>query len=148
MQSEDIDALPVVENHKTKKLIGIVTDRDLAVRVVGESRDARNTQTADIMTSHPVVCHPADDLNMTLEAMASHHINQFPVVDEKGQMVGMVAQVDVANGLNNDDKAEQMSKPDLMSSLWRTPIQVGSDVGGLPVIVIREKHDLPLTRLR
>ncbi len=50
MQSENIGALPVVENHETKKLIGIVTDRDLAVRVVGASRDATNTLVSDVMT--------------------------------------------------------------------------------------------------
>ena len=87
MQSEDIGALPVVENHETKKLIGIVTDRDLAVRVVGASRDATNTSVSDVMTPNPVTCHPADNIDTVLTLMASHQIRRIPVVDEQGQVV-------------------------------------------------------------
>lgn len=115
MQTEDVGALPVVESHETKKLIGIVTDRDLAVRVVGASRDATSTLVGDVMTPNPVVCHPADDLDTALELMASHQIRRIPVVDELGQVVGIIAQADVAIRLNHD-KAGQMlgeiSQPD------------------------------------
>lgn len=116
MQTEDVGALPVVENHETRKLIGIVTDRDLAVRVVAASRDATNTQVGDVMTPNPVVCHPADDLNTTLEVMAGHQIRRIPVVDENGQVVGIISQADVATRLNNRNKTGQMieeiSQPD------------------------------------
>lgn len=119
MQNEDIGALPVVENHETKKLIGIVTDRDLAVRVVGASRDATNTLVGNVMTPNPVVCHPLDDLDATLEVLASHQIRRIPVVDEHGHVVGIIAQADVAIHLNHD-KAGQMlgeiSQPDLVSA--------------------------------
>jgi len=117
MQSENVGALPVVENHETKKLIGIVTDRDLAVKVVGARRDTTNTRVGDVMTRNPVVCHPADDLDTTLEVMASHQIRRIPVVDENGQVVGIIAQADVAIRLDNHDKVGQMvgqiSQPDL-----------------------------------
>lgn len=116
MQNADIGALPVVENHKNKKLIGIVTDRDLAVRVVGASRDATETRVGDVMTPNPVICHPADDLEAALEVMASHQIRRMPVVDEHGQVVGIIAQADVAMRLDNHDKVGQMvdeiSQPD------------------------------------
>ena len=116
MQTEDVGALPVVENHETRKLIGIVTDRDLAIRVVGASRDATNTQVKDVMTPNPVACHPADDLEATLEVMASHRIRRIPVVDEHRQVVGIIAQADVAIRLDNHDKVGQMvdeiSQPD------------------------------------
>lgn len=119
MQSEDIGALPVVENHETKKLIGIVTDRDLAVRVVGASRDTTNTQIRDVMTPDPVVCHPANTIDMVLEIMASHQIRRVPVVDEDGHVVGIIAQADVAIRLDNHDKVGQMigqiSQPDLVT---------------------------------
>lgn len=116
MQNEDIGALPVVGNHKTKKLIGIITDRDLAVRVVGASRDATNTQVGDVMTPDPVACHPTDDLDAALEVMANHRIRRVPVVDEHGQVVGIIAQADVAIRVDNHDKVGQMvgqiSQPD------------------------------------
>ena len=118
MQSENVGALPVVENHETKKLIGIITDRDLAVRVVGASRDATSTQVSDVMTPNPVFCHPADDLDRTLEVIASHQIRRIPVVDKGGQVVGIIAQADIAIRLDNHDKAGQVvgkiSQPDLV----------------------------------
>jgi CBS domain-containing protein len=117
MQSENIGALPVVENHETKKLLGIVTDRDLTVRVVGASRDANTTHVSDVMTSNPVTCHPTDDLDSTLEVMASHKIRRIPVVDDKGSVVGIIAQADIALHLDNHHKVaqivEQISLPDL-----------------------------------
>jgi CBS domain-containing protein len=116
MQTEDVGALPVVENHETRKLIGIVTDRDLAVRVVGASRDATNTSVGDVMTPDPIVCHPLDDLDTTLRVMARHQIRRIPVVDEHGQVVGIIAQADVAIRLDNHDKVGQIigeiSQPD------------------------------------
>jgi CBS domain-containing protein len=119
MQSEDIGALPVVESHETKKLIGMITDRDLAVRVVGASRDATNTKVSDVMTSKLKVCYPTDDLDATLEVMATNQIRRIPVVDEHGSVVGIIAQADVATRLTNTDKAGhmigQISQSDLVS---------------------------------
>ena len=116
MQTEDVGALPVVENHETGKLMGIVTDRDLAVRVVGASRDATNTLVGDVMTPDPVVCHPLDDLDTTLETMARYQIRRIPVVDEAGQVVGIIAQADIAIRLDNHGQVGLMigeiSQPD------------------------------------
>ncbi len=109
MQSENIGSLPVVENHETRKLIGIITDRDLAVRVVGASRDATNTQVGDVMTPNPVACYPADSLDTALEVMSSHQIRRIPIIDEEhGQVMGIVAQADMAIHLDNPDKLERM----------------------------------------
>jgi CBS domain-containing protein len=92
MQSEHIDGLPALGNHQTKKLIGIVTGRALAVRIVGASRDAINTQASDVMTPNPLIYHPLlDDLDTTLEMMANHQIGRILVVDEDGQVVGIIA---------------------------------------------------------
>lgn len=121
MQSENIGSMPVVENLQTKKLIGIITDRDLAVRVVGASRDATSTRVSDVMTPNPVVCHPGDDLDSTIEVMASHQVRRIPVVDENGQVVGIIAQADIATRLNNQVKTGRMigqiSQPDLIASM-------------------------------
>ncbi len=121
MESENVGALPVVESHATKKLIGIVTDRDLALKVVGANRDAASTKVVDIMTPNPVVCHPNDDLDSTLEVMAHHQIRRIPVVDKAGQVVGIIAQANIAIRLDNHDKAGQVvgkiSQPDLVPSI-------------------------------
>jgi CBS domain-containing protein len=120
MQSEDIGALPVVDNHDTKKLIGIITDRDLAIGVVGASRDTTDTEVHEVMTPNPIVCHPADNLDTTLEVMASHQIRRIPVVDEQGCVVGIISQADIVIHLDNNSKVahmiEQISQPDLVVS--------------------------------
>lgn len=121
MESENVGALPIVESHAMKRLIGIVTDRDLALKVVGANRDATNTKVGDIMTPNPVVCHPNDDLDSTLEVMAHHQIRRIPVVDKAGQVVGIIAQADIATRLDNHDKTGQVvgkiSQPDLVPSI-------------------------------
>lgn len=120
MQGENVGSIPVVENHETKKLIGIITDRDLAVRVVGASRDATSTQASDIMTPQPLTCYPTDDLDSTLDAMANHQIRRIPVINQDGQLVGIIAQADVATRLHNLNKVGQMlgqiSQPELVSA--------------------------------
>ncbi len=115
MQNDDIGSIPVVSDHDSKRLIGIVTDRDLALRVVGASRDATSTLVSDVMTHNPVVCHETDDLNSTLEVMARHQIRRIPVVDASGCVVGIIAQADVALHLEDSNKVgemiEQISQP-------------------------------------
>ena len=121
MQSEDIGSLPVVTDHETKKLIGIVTDRDLALKIVGGSRDATVTQVSEVMTPNPVVCHPSDALDGMVELMASHQIRRLPVVDEGGRVVGIIAQADVAIHLQDQDKVGeivgQISQPDAVTAV-------------------------------
>jgi len=120
MQSEDIGSMPVVTDHDTKRLIGIVTDRDLALRVVGAGRDVTNTPVSYVMTPTPVMCSPSDDLDATLELMAHHQIRRIPVVDEDGCVVGIIAQADIAIQLRDTDKVgeilNQISQPDPVST--------------------------------
>src|SRR5260370_711586 len=69
MKAQDIGAVPVVDGHETKKLVGIVTDRDLALKVVAEGRDPRQTRIEEIMSRNLVMCNLQDDLQLALEAM-------------------------------------------------------------------------------
>jgi CBS domain-containing protein len=92
MQTEDIDVLLVVANYQHKKLIGIITDRDIALRVVGKGRNADTTEINEIMTANPIVCHPLDDLDTTLDGMVSHNIRRVPVVDRDTRVMGIIVQ--------------------------------------------------------
>jgi CBS domain-containing protein len=116
MQRENVGALPVVESHELKKLIGIITDRDLAVRVIGASRDSTATSVGDVMTANPQSCQPTEDIDATLQRMSTHQIRRLPVVDKEHHVVGIISQADVATRLENDNKAgkmlEQISLPD------------------------------------
>lgn len=101
-------------------MIGIITDRDLSIRVVGASRDTTNTQVHEVMTPNPMVCHPTDNLDKTLEIMATNQIRRIPIIDTTGGVVGIISQADIAIRLDNNSKTghmiEQISQPDLVAS--------------------------------
>src|SRR5438445_814105 len=69
MKTENVGSIPICENRDSKKLIGIVTDRDLAIQVVAAAKDPHAVKASDIMTGNPITCRPDDDLQTALEAM-------------------------------------------------------------------------------
>ena len=95
--------------------MGIVTDRDIAVYVVAKGREANTTQVASVMTRNPLTCRPEDDVQIALDAMKSHQVRRIPVVNGDGQLVGIIAQADVATRTQATEKkaemVEQISKP-------------------------------------
>jgi CBS domain-containing protein len=99
MKTKDIGPIPVVQTEEDNLLIGIVTDRDLALKVVGEARDPRCTRIADVMTRDPVTCRRADTVEEVLRAMSDNHVRRIPVVDRRDRLIGMIAQADVATRL-------------------------------------------------
>ncbi|RIK42452.1 MAG: hypothetical protein DCC55_08775 [Chloroflexi bacterium] len=115
MKSEDIGPVPVVENHETKKLVGIVTDRDLAIKVVAEGRDPKQTRVEEVMTRELVTCRPEDDLQQVFQAMADHQVRRIPVVTTDGRIVGIIAQADIATRVDQPEPTaevvEEISRP-------------------------------------
>src|SRR4029079_1272266 len=104
MQIHDVGAMPVVADHGSKKLIGILTDRDIALRVVGADRETKGTWVADVMTPNPVACHPNDNIDLAIEAMSLNRVRRIPTVDDNGQLIGMISQADVATRLHDTRK--------------------------------------------
>jgi CBS domain-containing protein len=102
MKSENIGSVPVIENEQTKKLVGIVTDRDLALKIVAAGLDAKSTKV--------VTCLAGDDLQKALDAMAEHQLRRIPVVDNDNKVVGIIAQADVATRGNQPEKTAEMVK--------------------------------------
>jgi CBS domain-containing protein len=96
MKREDVGFLPVVKDREDKKLIGVVTDRDLVLNLIAETRQADVTTIADIMAAKPVTCRADDDVERAMSAMAQHQIRRVPIVDESEQIVGIIAQADIA----------------------------------------------------
>ena len=96
MKAQDVGAMPVIDSHEKKQLIGIVTDRDLALKVVAEGLDSRKTTVKDVMSGKMVVCKIDDDWQIALDAMAKHQLRRIPVVDDQGRIAGIIAQADVA----------------------------------------------------
>jgi CBS domain-containing protein len=92
MKREDVGSLPVVDGDT---LVGIVTDRDIVLRVVAEGREPRSTTVGEVHSDDPVAVEPEQDFDEALQRMARHQVRRLPVVDG-GRLVGVVAQADVA----------------------------------------------------
>jgi CBS domain-containing protein len=94
MDEEDVGSLPVVDDGE--RLIGIVTDRDVAVRVVGRGLDSDTTVVGDVASRDVVALTPDHDLDDALRLMAREQVRRVPIVSGEDQLVGMLAQADVA----------------------------------------------------
>ena len=110
MRNGNIGSIPVVEDEQTRKLVGIVTDRDLALKIVAEGRDANSTKVEAVMTRKVVTCRAEDDLQKALDAMAEHQLRRIPVVDNDYRVVGIIAQADVATRADQPGKTAEMLK--------------------------------------
>jgi CBS domain-containing protein len=92
MAQEDVGSIPIVEGDR---LAGVVTDRDIVIRVVAEGRDAQSTTVGDIASRDLVTVAPDDDLDRALKLMAEKQVRRLPIV-EGAKLVGIVAQRDIA----------------------------------------------------
>lgn len=110
MKSENVGSIPVVENEQTMKLIGIVTDRDLTLKIVAEGADAKSTKVEAVMTHKVVTCRAEDDLQKALDAMAEHQLRRIPIVNNDNKIVGIIAQADVATRVDQPEKTAEMVK--------------------------------------
>jgi CBS domain-containing protein len=110
MRDEKVGSIPVVENDKTKKLIGIVTDRDLALEVIANGRDAKTTKVADVMTQGVITCNVDDDVQNAVDAMAENQLRRIPVVDAEQKIVGIISQADVATRIDEPQETAKMVK--------------------------------------
>ena len=110
MKSEDVGSIPVVEDAQTMKLIGIVTDRDLALQVVAPERDPESTQVEDVMTYEVVTCRATDDVQKAVDAMAQHQLRRMPVIDGDHRIVGIISQADVATRVEKSEEVAEMVK--------------------------------------
>jgi CBS domain-containing protein len=95
MRDYDCGSIPVVENREAKRLVGMVTDRDLAVRgyAAGKGPD---TRVRELMTEAPITSAPEDEVEIVREVMVAQQVRRVPVVDKDGAVVGIVAQADIA----------------------------------------------------
>jgi CBS domain-containing protein len=95
MLEHDCGCLPVVEDTRSKKVIGTVTDRDLACRGLAAGKGP-DTAVRGVMSKDPTCCRADDDVHDVEAVMAEKQVRRVPVVDGKGCCIGMVAQADLA----------------------------------------------------
>lgn len=110
MRSENVGSIPVIESAETRKLVGIVTDRDLALRIVADGLDARSTTVETVMTREVITCLAGDDFQKALDSMADHQLRRIPVVDNDNKLVGIIAQADVATRVDQPERTAQVLK--------------------------------------
>jgi CBS domain-containing protein len=93
MRHLDIGPLPVCDGDR---LLGMVTDRDITVRATAEGRDPCQTAVSEVMTTEVVCCHEDDDIREAAKLMQDAQLRRLLVVDDDGQLVGIVSLGDLA----------------------------------------------------
>ena len=110
MRDENVGSLPVVD---ADRLVGMVTDRDIATRVVAEGRDPGSVAVQEVASRDPVTAESNSDLNDALRMMARHQVRRLPITEE-GRLVGILAQADVAAEVGDKETGrlvEAISEP-------------------------------------
>jgi len=114
MKGDDVGSIPVVADQKTKRLLGIITNRDLAIKVVAQARQISAVTVEEVMTHSPVRCHADDDLHEAIDAMEMHQVRRIPVVDDNNRIIGIIAQADIATRVREPETTagvvEEISK--------------------------------------
>src|SRR5437016_4903745 len=114
MRDEDVGCLPVIADGDSRRLVGIITDRDLCCNIIAEALDPAGTAIEIVMKRNPVSCRAEQSLDACEKLMQVHQVRRVPVVDKQNRCVGMVSQADLAR-VEQPDKVHrtvaEISKP-------------------------------------
>jgi CBS domain-containing protein len=110
MKNENIGALPIGENDR---LIGMVTDRDIAIRAVAENRDPSSTTVRDVMSEKIYYCFEDDDVEDAARCMAENQVRRLPILNRDKRLTGIVSLADIAQSGEECEKTalEGVSEP-------------------------------------
>jgi CBS domain-containing protein len=124
MREMDVGIIPVVEDMSGRRLRGVITDRDIAVRAVADGKDGR-TKVSECMTPDVETVNKNDSVHQVLQLMQREQVRRVPVTDREGRLVGIIAQADLtldyAEDMPNrermvEDTIERISEP---GNAWR-----------------------------
>jgi CBS domain-containing protein len=99
MRDRDIGAMLVCEDGKT---LGMITDRDIAIRALANGKDISTTEARDVMSRSVVFCRDNEEAEDALRIMENKKIRRLPVLNEDGQLVGMVSLGDISHALSRE----------------------------------------------
>lgn len=102
----DCGEIPVVESSSSQRVIGVVTDRDITVRAVAKGLGPQETSVKDCMTSRVYTVTATTTLEACMDLMEDKQVRRVPVVDEHGNICGIVAQADLAKSAGDHRVAE------------------------------------------
>lgn len=108
MRDYNVGPVPIVDAEDTMHLVGIITDRDLAVKLMARGKDGSRTPVRDIMTTHPIACRTSDDVQRALKLMEDCQVRRIPVVDEHMRLQGIISQADIATRLHDPVKTAHL----------------------------------------
>lgn len=103
MRDQDIGALPVCRDGK---IAGMITDRDITIRVTAEGEDPDNVTAAEMMSPHVVWCRTEEDLEDAIHLMDQKQIRRLPVIDDAKKMVGMLSLGDISHAASRELSGE------------------------------------------
>jgi CBS domain-containing protein len=112
MRISGVGGIPVLDR-EGEECAGILTERDIVVRVLAEEREARAVFVRDVATMHPVTCNPGEDIAVVAERMREHEVQHLPVC-LASRVVGMLSLADIVFG-RPDEERGTISPPPAMS---------------------------------
>ena len=92
----NVGSIPVVVDQQSRALVGMITDRDLCCRVLAHGLDPNQTKIQEFVTYNPATCRDGENVERCERLMQEHQVPRIPVVDRDNQVIGIVAQADVA----------------------------------------------------
>lgn len=96
----DVGAMPICG--EDNRLKGMITDRDIVVKVLAEGRDPASTRVGELAQGKPVTIGADDSVTETLDTMARYKVRRLPVIDGH-DLVGVISQADIAAELSDED---------------------------------------------
>ena len=106
MCDRNVGSIPVVADHQSRALVGMITDRDLCCSIVAHGLDPKTTLIQEFITYTPVSCRDRENVATCERLMQEHQVRRIPVVDAEGRVIGIVSQADLAL----KDKPERVHK--------------------------------------
>jgi CBS domain-containing protein len=113
MMRSDCGEIPIVDSRESMRPIGVITDRDIAIRTVAEGRNPLEMKASDCMTQPCVTVSENASIMDCIYLIEEHQIRRIPVIDERGKCCGIVAQADVARKIDEHaaEILKQVSQP-------------------------------------
>lgn len=105
MKAQDLKSVLVVENHVSKKLVGVIGERDLVYRVIAEGRHPLTTKVCEVMRRNPIAVSAGDDVQKALDRIREHRLLSLPVVDESKALMGIIHAAETTSRALRDKEA-------------------------------------------